>query len=144
MAMRLVAGQNDFGGWTYTCAKLSDVETKWLVAFLNQNKPDMPNPLAGDAEMAKGLGTGAKTLNPLDSSTPLPNPISSGADLNNPLGKSTTQGEQSALVKGTAKTPDGKASTQGDKSDVVKGKTVTTKDTSDTKVASPGDIKKKP
>ncbi len=48
MALRLLAGQNDCGGWTYTCPPLSPKDMFQLYAFLQSNKePNFLNPLGG-------------------------------------------------------------------------------------------------
>lgn len=46
MAMRLLAGQNECGGWSYTCPLLSPQDMHLLFAFLQSNKkPGLLNPL---------------------------------------------------------------------------------------------------
>jgi len=46
MALRLLAGQNDSGGWSYSCPQLSPPEMFQLYAFLHSNKrPNLLNPI---------------------------------------------------------------------------------------------------
>jgi hypothetical protein len=42
LAGRLIAGQNEFGGWTYSCRALSQPENTQLLTFLRQNPPKLP------------------------------------------------------------------------------------------------------
>jgi hypothetical protein len=46
MALRLLAGQNDFGGWSYNCSQLNPQEMFQLYTFLqSQKQPNLLNPL---------------------------------------------------------------------------------------------------
>src|SRR5207244_1747774 len=48
MALRLLAGQNDGGGWTYQCKQLNPKEMFQLYAFLQSHKqPDLLTAIAG-------------------------------------------------------------------------------------------------
>ncbi|MBI1832663.1 MAG: hypothetical protein HYR84_14580 [Planctomycetes bacterium] len=48
MALRLLAGQNEGGGWTYSCPPLSPPDMYKLYAFLQSHKqPNLLNPLGG-------------------------------------------------------------------------------------------------
>lgn len=49
LALRLMAGQNSNGGWTYQCPNLSSGEEKQLLTFLNDNRPQLlSDPLGKD------------------------------------------------------------------------------------------------
>lgn len=49
MALRLLAGQNDCGGWTYNCPLLTPQEMFQLYSFLQSHKkPDLFNPLPAE------------------------------------------------------------------------------------------------
>jgi hypothetical protein len=51
MALRLLAGQNDCGGWTYTCMLLNPQEMYQLYVFLHSNRqPNLLNPLFGTSD----------------------------------------------------------------------------------------------
>ncbi len=66
MALRLLAGQNDCGGWSYSCHLLEPVEMYQLWAFLQTNRqPNLLNPLQGQINMPAGIVTDPKLVNPL-------------------------------------------------------------------------------
>ncbi len=71
MALRLMAGQNDTGGWTYSCPLVSQPDMFQLYNFLQSNKkPDLLNPL-GKTKTASGIA-----LNPVrDPGTKLSDPF---------------------------------------------------------------------
>lgn len=53
LAMRLLAGQNDCGGWSYNCPILTPQEMQQLFNFLQSNKkPNLLNPLQGKTQGA--------------------------------------------------------------------------------------------
>jgi len=79
-ALRLVAGQNTAGGWTYGCPILSVEQEEQLLTFLRTNQP-MPDPLR-PAEHAFLVPLGKSGAGALAS--PLPKP---GTALANPLPK---------------------------------------------------------
>ena len=65
MALRLMSGQNDAGGWTYKCSTLTPQEMVQLYSFLRTNDAmlnPIPNPKSGD-------------LTALSDSTPLNDPF---------------------------------------------------------------------
>jgi hypothetical protein len=119
MALRLVAGQNHVGGWTYHCPLLTQPEERELITFLRRNQPrpplnplgpvlppyltpvtdpqpDQHNPIARSKDaMPNPLGNGKDTAsqNPLAQPVvrPLLNPIPSKKEaLQNPLSKPGT------------------------------------------------------
>ena len=47
MALRLTAGQNEAGGWTYKCHKLSPPDMQQLLTFLKSHRPEGAAPLRG-------------------------------------------------------------------------------------------------
>jgi hypothetical protein len=56
MALRLLAGQNDGGGWTYVCPPLTSKDMFQLYAFLQSNKrPNLVNPLGGNPKTPAGI-----------------------------------------------------------------------------------------
>lgn len=60
MALRLMAGQNDGGGWTYSCPPISSQDMFQLYNFLQSNrKPDLHNPF-GKTTTPSGIA-----LNPI-------------------------------------------------------------------------------
>jgi hypothetical protein len=69
LALRLLAGQNDCGGWTYECPKLNPQEMYQLFAFLHSNRqPALLNPVNGGAERMP-----AGVFNPNPGETPKSN-----------------------------------------------------------------------
>jgi hypothetical protein len=42
LAARLIAGQNEYGGWTYVCRTLNPKEEYQLLTFLRQHQPALP------------------------------------------------------------------------------------------------------
>jgi hypothetical protein len=60
MALRLLAGQTDSGGWSYDCPLLTPMDMVQLYNFLQSNKqPNLLNPLGGKAKTQAGI-----TINP--------------------------------------------------------------------------------
>ncbi len=53
MALRLLAGQNDAGGWTYVCPLLTPPEMHQLLVFLQSHRPALPKAIAPRAELPK-------------------------------------------------------------------------------------------
>ncbi len=91
MALRLLAGQNDSGGWTYSCPLLSPPEMYQLYAFLQSNKPvNLLNPLEGTPKNPGGI---------------MANPAHEPVKLNDPFG----QFHELMLRKEDAPTPKAKA-----------------------------------
>jgi len=80
LAIRLIAGQNATGGWTYHCPVLGSPDQKHLLAFLRRTQTPLmdPLPLAGSAT-ANPLGKGPTNSTGdgllAQTSDPLPNPI---------------------------------------------------------------------
>ena len=69
MAMRLLAGQNDCGGWTYNCPVMTPQEMLQLYNFLQSNKrPNLLNPLQGKA-------SGAAKVEPMHDPIQMNNPF---------------------------------------------------------------------
>lgn len=79
MALRLVAGQTDAGGWTYTCPVLSREDAVPLLTFLQRTKPNVPvgDPLKANLPNFDPLGPGNVALiDPLGRPNPnMPNPL---------------------------------------------------------------------
>ena len=68
LALRLLAGQNECGGWTYNCPILTPVEMLQLFNFLQSNrKPSLLDPLQGNAP---GGGHVAPQADPLQVENP--------------------------------------------------------------------------
>jgi hypothetical protein len=78
LAMRVIAGQNSAGGWTYGCPSLSAEQEEQLLAFLRKNQP-LRDPLR-PVEHAFLVPLGKPGSGPLAS--PLPKP---GVSLTDPL-----------------------------------------------------------
>jgi hypothetical protein len=49
LSLRLLAGQNDSGGWSYDCPVLSPQEMHKLYSFLQSHRPALQNPLLASA-----------------------------------------------------------------------------------------------
>jgi hypothetical protein len=64
MALRLLAGQNDCGGWSYHCPELTPQDMYQLFAFLHTHKqPSFQNPIPGNAKMQTPLPRDPSGLN---------------------------------------------------------------------------------
>jgi hypothetical protein len=60
-ALRLLAGQNEGGGWTYNCRPLSPPEMYKLYTFLQSHKqPTLFDPLGGDKKTQSGIAVNPK------------------------------------------------------------------------------------
>src|SRR5262249_46356260 len=56
MALRLLAGQTESGGWSYNCYPLSPQEMYQLYTFLQSHKqPNLLNPLGGTSKTQAGI-----------------------------------------------------------------------------------------
>jgi hypothetical protein len=76
MALRLVAGQTEAGGWTYHVPILPANEAGQLLIFLQKTRPTLPDPLAGKKPAQNPLGKSKDLTNPLPGKDPnLPNLI---------------------------------------------------------------------
>jgi hypothetical protein len=64
LALRLVAGQNQAGGWTYSCPSLAAAEERRLLAFLEAAAPREGTPPAAEAlrERAQALPEALRSL----------------------------------------------------------------------------------
>lgn len=89
LAMRLIAGQLENGGWGYTCPLLTPEENYHLYTFLSYTRPVpvLPNPLTKDAGMPNPLEKGGSLPDPLDKAASLPHPLEKGGTFPNPLEK---------------------------------------------------------
>lgn len=72
MALRLMAGQNEGGGWTYSCPELSPPDMYKLYAFLQSHKqPNLLNPIGmGGMKTQSGIA-----INPKRDPAPLNDPF---------------------------------------------------------------------
>lgn len=92
MALRLLAGQNDCGGWTYNCPLLNSQEMYQLYVFLHSNRqPNLLNPL---------FGTSADRRNMVGAGEPKPREATGTNDAFGQFG--------SLLAKGADTVPDAK------------------------------------
>jgi hypothetical protein len=56
MALRLLAGQNDAGGWTYKSHNLTPPQMHQLLVFLKSHRPDLPKAIGAPGNLGKSVG----------------------------------------------------------------------------------------
>ncbi len=76
MALRLLAGQTDSGGWSYTCPLLTPQEMHQLYNFVHVTRP---------VELFDPVRAGDPLANPSKKPTTLPSAIASGPGMNDPF-----------------------------------------------------------
>jgi hypothetical protein len=77
MALRLLAGQTESGGWSYNCYPLSPQEMYQLYTFLQSHKqPNLLNPLGGTSKTQAGIA-----VNPMRDRKKLDDPFSELGEL---------------------------------------------------------------
>jgi hypothetical protein len=104
LASRLIAGQNERGGWTYNCRLLSQQENYQLLTFLRQYRPQpLPTGLASDGPtLLNPIGAGKPATLPQgiagDQVASLPTAIPGATG---PSGRkdSASSGSQTVLIK---------------------------------------------
>ena len=75
LALRLTAGQNEAGGWTYTCPTLTPPDMHQLLTFLKSHRPEEAAPLRGINPA--GGDTAKQVTTP---SEKMPKQVAGGAD----------------------------------------------------------------
>jgi hypothetical protein len=81
MALRLLAGQNDAGGWTYRSQKLTPPHMQELLVFLKSHRPDMPKAIGAPGNLGKPIGAPEAMPKPVNGSSD--DPFQQLADLLN-------------------------------------------------------------
>jgi hypothetical protein len=56
MALRLLAGQNDAGGWTYKSHNLTPPQMHQLLVFLKSHRPELPKAIGAPGNLGKPVG----------------------------------------------------------------------------------------
>jgi hypothetical protein len=120
LAARLIAGQNEVGGWTYQCPILSKGDNALLLTFLRQQQP-FPTPIQGGVGTDLNLVVGSKPTTPLtgieDKKEPLGQGIvpgsgdpllSKGITSGTKNGKDGPAGKETGLIKPVEPVPDPK------------------------------------